>query len=410
MNTIRSGEILLRRYNKENGTSLSPKEFFCDVIAPLLFYGEKYLVNWTNSKFFQYKKDLDNHKKELNEETFREVVNDFCVAIDNPTNNVLTTLNIFGGCAKPEYKQTTMFCYSDNLDFDVNERYLSFIGSVVALQIEGWNCLIYNEDIIWGVFLNIYRYKETLLNNHHIEDKQLYAWNTICLFNQYCGNIDTICDEYIDSKGKLNVSKKIVFSNFIYLLLQLKQDIKLLDFFAIGQQNKSCSTIVFDLEYVTSQSKLYKRIYDILQVDFRYADFNKLFGGKNLFYKAIETGSISKGFFNPLMDVKGNDKKDINKNRLVYIDLIMTKEQKEMAKILAKKVKERADLTQRKVYDPNKHIFKVSNKTTLIENITTLPNPKELKDVFDMINQETFTKEKMREFLAISNFYYRTME
>ena len=111
MNTIRSGEILLKRYNKENGLSLTPKEFFCEVIAPLLFYGEKHLVFWINSKFSNPKGTWAKccKEKKVNEETFREVVNNFCVAIDNPTNKVLTTLNIFGGCAIPEYKATTMF-------------------------------------------------------------------------------------------------------------------------------------------------------------------------------------------------------------------------------------------------------------------------------------------------------------
>ena len=50
---------------------------------------------------------------------------------------------------------------------------------------------------------------------------------------------------------------------------------------------------------------------NIKNSDFRYADFDKIFGSKrNMLYKAIEIGSIHKGFFNPLTDVS-----DIKKNK-----------------------------------------------------------------------------------------------
>ena len=54
MITIKTGKIFCDRYNQENGTNLSPKEIFCEIIAPMAFKSNKHLINITNSKFFTF--------------------------------------------------------------------------------------------------------------------------------------------------------------------------------------------------------------------------------------------------------------------------------------------------------------------------------------------------------------------
>lgn len=411
MITIKSGELLVKRYNKENNTQLTPKEFFKSVIAPLLFYGNRHLVCWQNSKFFQYMKDINSKKKELNESTFNEVVDDFCKEIDNPRNNVLTTLNIFGGCAVPKYGATTFFSYSDNLDFNQDERYYSFIGSSVALLIEGWCVMLDNEDIVWEIFKGIEKYRQVIDTNENLYGNQVYTWNTVYLFNKYLGDIDTICDEYFNDKGKMslnNTSNGINFSNFLYLIQSLNKNIKMLHFFNDnGQQTRSCTSVLIDLNYVSSQSKMFKQLYQTMDVDFKYANFNKIFGGKNLFYKAIETGCITKGFFNPLLDVKKNDKEKIKNNRLKYIEFIMTKEQKDMALRLAKSIKDKMKENPRIVYNPDINFFDVKDTSKLIKNISKeLKNPEDFIDLIDMITDSNFKPNNLSEFLSLSKFYF----
>ena len=104
MNTIKSGKILLNKYNKVHNTHLNAKEFFCTIVAPLLFYGEKHLVYWMNSKFSNasgsWVKSCKN--KTYNMELLNTTLEEFCAPIDNPVHNVLTTLNVFGGSCIPD--------------------------------------------------------------------------------------------------------------------------------------------------------------------------------------------------------------------------------------------------------------------------------------------------------------------
>ena len=58
MITIRSGELFVEKYNEENGTNLTPKEIFC-MLAEKSFKGSRHMVNWTNSKFFNYLKEYN---------------------------------------------------------------------------------------------------------------------------------------------------------------------------------------------------------------------------------------------------------------------------------------------------------------------------------------------------------------
>lgn len=413
MITIKSGELLVKRYNKENNTQLTPKEFFKSVIAPLLFYGNRHLVCWQNSKFSQYinKNKIKLQTEGINAETFNNILNDFCEAIDNPRNNVLTTLNIFGGCAIPKYGVTTLFSYSDNLDFNQDERYCSFIGSSVALLIEGWCVILDNEDVIWEIFKGIEKYRQIIDTNENLSGNQIYAWNTIYLFNKYLGDVDTICDEYFDDNGKLSLnigSNGISFSNFLYLIQSINKDIKMLHFFNDnGHQTKSCTSVLIDLDYVSNQSKMFKQLYQTMNVDFKYANFNKIFGGKNLFYKAIETGCITKGFFNPLLDVKKNDKENIKKNRIKYIEFIMTEEQKGMALRLAKAIKDKMKENPRVVYNPDINFFDVKDTPKLIKNIANeLKNPEDFMDLIDMISDSNFKSNDLNMFLAYSKYSF----
>ena len=280
-------------------------------------------------------------------------------------------------------------------------RDYSFIGSIVCLQIEGWNTVIYDEETIWEIFNGVKLYREMLDNNSNLDGNQLYAWNSAYLFNKHRGNVDTIYDEYYEPNGRINLKNKINFSNFLFLLVKLDRNIKIIDLFILNKTNKSCSTILINLDYVSTQSKLYKKIYNNINLDFRYADFNKLFGGKNLLYKAIETGYITEGFFNPLLDVSKNIK-----NTSIYIDNIMTDEEKKLAKILVSCVKLKKLENPRLVYNEDK-IFQSKDVHTFIENILELPNSEDLTSLVELITQDNFSKEKLKQFLIYSKFIFK---
>ena len=126
-----------------------------------------------------------------------------------------------------------------------------------------------------------------------------------------------------------------------------------------------------------------------------------MFGGRNLLYKAIEIGCITEGFFNPLLDI---NKK--NKYLSIYIKLIMTEEEKNLASVLAKCVKLKKKENPRLVYHEDK-IFKSKDAYDLIENLMELPNFEDLAPLVELITQDNFSKEKIKQFLILSKFYFK---
>ena len=404
MNTFRCGKLFCDKYNEVNGSNYTPKEIFCNIIAPLLFYGKKYLVNWTNSKFFVYLKSLNEGEVQLNKETFTKVVNDFCDGVENDGYGVMTTMNVFCGCGIPSLKKdglTTMCCFSDNIHFTHDERYYTFIGSIFALQCEGWNIVINDKELIWELYSGIIKYRELLERNTNLNDKQLYAWNTAYLFTKVNNEkVSFIIDEFYKN-DKLEINKKINFFNFLFLINKLKIKTNILEFFNIGQYNKTCGAVLVNIDYINYISKLYEQLYHEVHEDFRYADFNKIIGSKHkLIYKAIENGAIYKGFFNPLTDIKDIKK---NKFKIKYIELIMTENVKKLAENFANELKNVKKKSKTNIHEED--FFREKKQNILTQKILNL----EKNDVFGETIEYIYSikdKEELMNFLAYSEFKF----
>jgi hypothetical protein len=404
MNTFKAGKLFCEKYNEVNKTNYTAKEIFCNVIAPLLFYGKKHLVNWTNSKFFVYLKKLNKNKVQLNQETFNNVVNEFCNGIENDKYGVMTTMNVFGGCAIPSLEkegQTTMFCYSDNINFNYNERYYTFIGSIFSFQCEGWNIIINDKETIWQIYLGIIEYRKVLENNTNLSDKQVYAWNTAYLFAKTNDEKTSyIVDEFF-KKDKLEINDKINFFNFLFLINKLKENTKIIELFRSGQYNNTCGAILINFEYVKRISELYKQLYAEVNEDFRYADFNKAMGYKQkLIKKAIENGAIYKGFFNPLKDVS-----DIKKNKFKqkYIELIMTDNEKKLAEDFAKILKLIKKKSKTNIHEDE--LFREKNLRLFTQKLMDI----DTNEVFEKVIEHLFNvkdNEQIYNFLVYSEFKF----
>ena len=407
MNTFKCGKLFCEKYNEVNNTDFTAKEIFCNVIAPLLFYGKIHLVNWTNSKFFVYRNMLNKNKVQLNQETFNNVVNEFCAEVENDKYNVMTTMNVFCGCAIPSLGskgegQTTMFCYSDNLYFDYNERYYTFIGSIFSFQCEGWNIIINDKETIWQTYIGIIEYRRELERNTNLNDKQVYKWNTAYLFTKINNEKTSyIIDEFC-KKDKLEINDKINFFNFLFLINKLKGNIKTIELFKNnGKLNNTCGVILIKFEYVRRISELYKQLYAEVNEDFRYADFNKAMGYKGkLIEKAIENGAIYKGFFNPLEDIK-----DIKKNKFKqkYIELIMTDNEKKLAEEFAKTLKSIKKKSKNNIHE--EELFREKDVRILVQKLIDL----NINEVFEKVIEQLFNyknKEQLCNFLTYSEFKF----
>lgn len=421
MNTIKSGKIFCDMYNKMHSTSLTPKEIFCDVIAPLLFFGKKHLICWTNSKFsnastiwFKTCKNWDQTKIDEYRNIFREeTLKPFCDDIETDEYNVMTTSNIFCGCANPEYGATTMFSYSDNLYFSIDERYCSFIGSAFSYLCEGWNIVINNAELIWSTYEGLLKYREILNSNSNLGGNQLPAWNSAYLSTVVNGDkVSYIVSEFFDN-DKLKINDKINFMNFLFFVQKFtKGNVKQIELYCSGQTNVTCGAIQINVDYVSRQSRLFEQLYATMHEDFRYADFNKLCGSSknNLIYRAIKIGAVYSGFFNPSGHIingikenkKGKKTIKINNYYKTYLDIIMKEEIKRLAKDFAKQLKEIKDKSRTNVHEED--VFRAPNKIQIFQRLVELgPN-----DVFTAVVDHiaSIPTQDAKDFLAYSEYHF----
>lgn len=401
MNTIKAGELFCKKYNEVYNKRLTPKEIFCDVISPLLFYGDKSLVFWLNSVF----------SNSQVEGSFEEKLNRFCNNVENDKYGVMTILNVFGGCAVPGLGKdgvTTMFCYSDNLYFDIDERYCSFIGSIFSYNIGDWNIVIENSDLIWQTYEGIIEYRKLIESDKRIKGNQLYKWNTAYIFIKvYNENIQYITSEFYKKEEKSDLlsleTKKINFFNFLFLINN--KNIKKIEMFVDGKSkpNKSCGCVFIDISYMKRVNNIYKYLYEAVSEDFRYADFNKIFGNEdNIIIKAIENGYVTEGFFNPIETIK-----DINKNKYKqkYIEIVMNDEVKKLAVDFATEIKNYKRNCRNNFKEEN--IFKSKNVTELNNCLFEMEKSDIFEKVLEYLFDIAYKKDEFTLFMSYASFKFK---
>lgn len=337
MISISLGEKFCNWYNREFNVNLTPCEIFKTIIAPILFNDDKHLIIWINSKFSNPKiKD-----------SFTDRLNSFCEEVESDKGGLMDSLKVFGGCATPydtkskKYKskaQKTMFCYTENQYFTINERYYSWIGSAFLLGCEELGCeefaiAVDDEDYVKIMFNSINDYRKALNDNYDIKGGQIYTWNTLYFYNYYNGSVDTIIEKYFD--GKNGIKNDLGFEHIIFNIVKHLPNVKYINLESFGEKaNITCGAIQLNIDYVKRISDLFEQIYKSVEGndDFSKFDFNKYFGGKNVMYKAIENGCIYENFFDPLSDINFIMEKKTKKNNifLKYIEIIMNAEQKTM--------------------------------------------------------------------------------
>ena len=416
MITIRVGELFVEKYNEENGTKLSPKEIF-RMLADKAFRGGRHMVNWTNSKFFNYLKEYNKFLDGKREEpSFEEALDSFCDDLENRNCGIETTLNVYGGCAEPKHgdMQTTEFNYCDNLHFTIDERYCSFIGSFFQILVGNFATVINNKDIVWLMYQSFNAYYDFIHSNDDIADKQLPTWNG-CYFYQEIkkqrefiinkklknDRINTINFlEYLDAASKLdgvNVSN-MMFENF-------------------GQTNITCGCITLDLDNVKGWFNIFDKIVANNDEDFDIERYCKMFNKENLLRVCMEYGEVTSDMINPLFDLKKKIKdnefsgKDKIKFLNEYLKIIMSEKENSMAKefgqFLAKSTKSKKSISfknelenvfsARKIVDLGKAIVALCNKAGVPYNEGT---PYEVVSHF--VNDKN--KDKLMEFLLYTKF------
>lgn len=338
MITIKTGKLFVKKYNEENGTSLTPKEAFC-MLADKAFRGGRQMACWTNSKFFQYMIAYQGFLKGKKEEpSFDKALKEFCDELENSNCGVETSLNVYGGCGIPSKNEmpTTEFSYCDNIHFSIDERYYSFIGSFFQICVAGFNTVIENEEAVWLLYESFNAYYDFIHNNEEFKDKQLFTWNGCYLYKV----LTKQGDRFIEEKKMKNDGGVETISFMEYLVAITKTNwkcIKNIIFENFGQTNATGGYITLDLDGVVSLFSIMRRIVANIDEDFDVVKYSKIFKKDNLLRMSMERGEVTEEMIDPLYYFKTSFKEEEFKNKEgikflnEYLKIIMTEQEKDLA-------------------------------------------------------------------------------
>jgi hypothetical protein len=428
MITIRAGELFVEKYNEENGTKLSPKEIF-RMLADKAFRGGRHMVNWTNSKFFNYLKEYNKFLDGKREEpSFEEAVEKFCNYVEDRSCGIETSLNVYGGCALPKgadgKMNVTEFNYCDNLHFSIDERYCSFIGAFFIITLDtACKCakskyftIINNKSILWLLYSGFDKYYKFIHNNDGLDDKDLGEWNGCYLYETIMNH-----DEFTyNNKLKNNGIVPLDFLEFLEVICRADGlRVEVLELECLGQYNSSCGCVTLDLENVKGWFNIFNKIVANSDEEFDIDAYCKLFNKDNLLRVSMEYGEVTSDMIDPLFDLKTRMKNNEfnGKNRIKflneYLKVIMSKKENNMAKefgqFLTKSTKNKKSISfkaelenifsAKKVTDLGNAIVAMCNKANVPYNEGTTPY-----NVITHFTDDEKNREKLMEFLMYTKF------
>lgn len=387
MITIRLGKIFCERYNKENCSHLTPKEIFRTVVAPVVFGGKEPLYWLTNSTFMQpaYKN-----------KPFEEVLDVFCSGVEKE-NCLMTTLNVFGGCAdyintqdyfKP---QSTTTNYNTNIYYTIDERYYSFIGITFLFNMCNFSVAICNEDLIWDLWEGVSRYRNAIDGGTFTKGKQLLSWNTVYITNKHKND-----DCFISKTGDVDTKFGNLYT-FLSIIFEYGIDFFDVERFGLDKGNITSSSIFIDVEKLRKRRDILKQCFvDDESKEFDYNGFSECFSD-GIFFQALKCGALTKKMFDPKVEwfqsVK-QSKKIKNNSKNKYIEMITTKDMQENAIVLNEVISYLKDKTKKDKVKKDEYFDNVYNavkRVDLTRAITKLmeicneENKQKLGDVFDFV-------------------------
>lgn len=371
MITIKAGHIFCQLYNDKTGQHLTPKQIFCEVLAPMVFKTDKqkYLDYWPN---FCMSPVAGNHGYGCNEYSLKKFVKNL---EDDSNGTIMTMFKLWAGCANPfDTGGTTNYCINDNLNFSINERYESFIGAFFRIMISGGWCIVASDpNIIWTLWEGMKMYEEALEENDTFVGRQISQWNGICLYEKaYRGRIDI--DAILDAYPKIKNGKKepglgtIPFVKVLFALSKIAPNLTYIEALNFGQKNKSCTPILLAAsDKMNSIHNIYQSVFkNVDKVDFNFIDYSALFGWQRIFNRARELGAVTES----MLDVEVNDK---NVRYIIeYLKLTMNKETLTLCDDFAKALYDGISSAKHSLKSEIENLFSAKDATSFTNTLTNI--------------------------------------
>lgn len=251
MITVNIGKTFLRAYNQKYEKELSAKEFFEQEYFELFFNHPKYMQWATNSPFVQMKKGQKPHllkkedrieKLEALHEKIASGENDASIAIGFPASEL------------KDFATTSGLISDLNLQYNIEEIYLSWIGSGLSLGIAGGYSILFDQAEILLKTFDGWKVYRNFLNDptlSKLAGNKITSWNGQWLSYSYSNDqrnefdfasldrlgffktdkTDTVIETVKWSKLFFNLSKQFTEKTFTGYVFSLGQTNKTLGFY-----------------------------------------------------------------------------------------------------------------------------------------------------------------------------------
>ena len=427
MITIRIGEKFCSLYNENNGTSLTPKQIFTDVIAPIWFN----LDENSGNPFKKYRHILKVPKnspfdacfKVKKEEepywNYQKAFDRFCdILEDNDIDyGLMDSRRVYGGCAMAQKNgkfdmNTSFFTMNDNLDFTIDERYCSFIGCLFGVKIKKFQVYVNNYQFIWDLWEAINEYAELLKSNQTYKGGCVLEWNGNYLVRKYIYEEDQIDPYCIVNKtnGEVKGIEMSMFSLILATLNETPKYIELKDY--TDKCTKSIGAILVDVESIKNIGDFYRQ-FGIGKAEIKF-DWSKLskenVTDSTIFKEILRNGSMNSRINTIYM------RGIINKSNYTKLEFIMKKESVEIAKELGDLIEKCRHCTNKSVIKHKEDIFNAYNYLQLMNAIRSFckitdTNLGEFQNVSNYIATECDTdKNELGNILRYAECYYESLK
>ena len=267
MITSNIGKIFLDAYNNKNGTDYDGKSFFIDVYHPLFFGANKYLQWVQNSPFVQMKKGQKVETLTLKE--IDEKLKDFIAKVDGC---MCPDASIAPGFPASEEKEfATTSGQVSNLSFSVNvdEIYLSWIGSSLGIGLSGGLSILFSEpEILLDLFDGWKLYRKIISEGNNVKGNQINTWNGQWLSHCY-DNTNFYQEQPMADFNPFDDASKdgigIKTQSWVKVLIGISKKFtnpQMMGYvYNFGQTNTTIGFIPFYLEHIRKPIQLYEKLF-----------------------------------------------------------------------------------------------------------------------------------------------------
>lgn len=417
------GRKFLKIYNEKFGTAYNAKNFFIEVYYPLFYDSNKYMQWVQNSPFVQMKKG--QKVENLNEIERKEKLDEFITKVDSGIKDASVALG-FPASEEKEYATTSGQVTNMNIRTNIDDIYLSWIGSSFGIGLQGGYSILFDEkQILLDLYDGWILYRKILNSNPSLKGNQIATWNGQWLSHKYgknyisdmpMANFDPFTTK--DNSMSLNT---VSWTNVLIGVSRAYTNNQIIGYvYSFGQTNTTIGFIPFELSQIRKPIDLYIKLFGIDEGN----KAEKLWGTAFGFAKACQMGCIGlysmkpKGLKEYLKE--GNspkyDKdsdKNINFNTyLIWIMAMLNNEQLwAKAQELANKLQEFSQMGVKSKTGNSRKVDTIigsTNKISFIKNITGIIADVDDKECFVKVTESinAMPSDNVPYFLTLVRFHY----